>query len=478
MKMNTICQNLKNRKLLWILGGASVLFFFGLYLYSDICHTSIRGVVFWETLFQGRLDEFYSYFYPGVENSHFPEGTSGAAYDFLFYIIFAIWDFPLWCFEKITGLSFLASYLTRVYAKGIVLFFAIISGVLVKKIVESIDEKQGGNGFFFFLFSPLLLSVIVIIGGYDIISVFFTLLGIWYYLEEKELPFIFSFAVATVCKMFALLVFVPLVLIKQKNVGKVIIRILGGLSILIASKVIAGVGGLTNFSETNIIAHSDLVNRQMFPKVNTIIQMGNIPLFFAITFILWWICWKKKEVTKIEIIYVALMSMSIFAIFVDVLPYWIILLVPYVSIIMAVNSSNRVDNFILEMIFSVGYLVYKMGLYSWCFSLRLVSKMFGITEGNTFRYDNCGINSIVGFMSRRSGISVDNIYSLFACCFVVGLGLFLYENRPKVLQAAKQKKEENNLYIDWIRVIIGIGVMMVPITEILRYALNIVKGWM
>lgn len=468
MKISAISQRFKNRKLLWIIGGVSAVFFFGLYLYSDICHTSIRGIVFWETLFQGRLDEFYSYFYPGVVNSHFPNGISGADYDFLFYIIFAIWDFPLWCFEKITGLSFMETYLTRVYAKGIVLFFTIISGVLVKKIVESIDEKQGKRGLFFFLFSPLLLCTIVVIGGYDIISVFFTLLGIWFYLEDRELPFIISFAIASICKMFALLVFVPLVLIKQKNVIKIMIQMLGGVSIILASKVISGIGKIVNLSENNMIAHADLVDRKMFPNDITIIQMGNIPLFFAATFILWWVCWKKKEATKIEIIYAAFISMSIFAIFVEVYPYWIILLVPYVAIIMAVNSSNIVNNFILEMIFSIGYIVYQIGLYPWCFGLRLVNKMFGVAEGNYFNYEKSAINSIIQRLSEHSGISLVNMYSLFACCFVVGLGLFVYENHPKRVQAAKQEAEENYWYLDWVRLAVGIGVMVIPLTELLR----------
>ena len=101
LKIRNLYEKIQKRNFLWKLGGISALLFFSLYLYSDICHTSIRGIVFWDTLFQGRLNEFYSYFYPGVENSYFPSGVADASYDFLFYIIFAIWDFPLWCFEKI-----------------------------------------------------------------------------------------------------------------------------------------------------------------------------------------------------------------------------------------------------------------------------------------------------------------------------------------------------------------------------------------
>ena len=463
-----ISRTLKSKNLPWILGGISVLFFFGLYLYSDICHSSVKGVVFWETMFQGRMDEFYSYFYPAVENSYFPDGLEGGSYDFLFYIIFAIWDFPLWCFEKITGVSFLSTYVTRLYAKGIVLFFAIISGCLVKKIIESIDAGKGKRGLFYFLFSPLLLCVTVVIGGYDIIAVFFTLLGIWFYMEEREIPFIISFAIASVCKMFALLVFVPLVLIKQKNVLKVIAQMLGGTSIIIASKVITIIGGINRISETSMLAHANLINFKMFSKAFSFIQMGKVPLFFALTFIFWWMCWKKKAATKIEIIYIALISMSIFVVFVDIQPYWIVLLVPYVAIIMAINTANIVNNFILEMIFSIGFLVYIIGLYPWVFGLRLVNKMFGVAEGNFFKYEICGVNLMVKYISEFSGILMDNVYSLFACCFVIGLGLFLYENRPKVLQSASQEKVEINWCLDWIRVGVGIGVMLIPFTEVLR----------
>ena len=143
-------------------------------------------------------------------------------------------------------------------------------------------------------------------------------------------------------------------------------------------------------------------------------------------------------------------------------------LVPYIAIISAVNSSNTVDNFILEMIFSIGYLVYQIGLYPWCFGLRLVNKMFGVAEGDYFKYDESGVNIIVEYISDFSGISIENVYSLFSCCFVVGLGLFLYENRPKALQIANQEAKVNYWYLDWIRLVVGIGVMLIPLTELLR----------
>ena len=458
----------KSNRLIWGIGAGFFLLFFSIYLYGDICHTTIKGITFWETLFEGRVNEYYSYFYPGVENSYYPDGHSGVAYDFLFYIIFAAWNFPLWCFERLTGLSFLSTYGSRLYAKSIVLFFAIVSGILVKKIIEIIDEKQAKRGMFFFMYSPLLILVIVVIGGYDIISVFFTLLGIYYYLEDREVPFIFSFAVAAVCKMFALLVLIPLILLRQKNIIKVVLQTFGGISVIIASKLIVGVGGLTTVAETGVLAHANLIDRKMFPKDITILQIGTIPLFFAATFILWWICWKKKETSKIEVIYIVLLSMSIFAAFVDVYPYWIILLVPYLAIIMALNSTNLVDNFILETIFSIGYMIYQIGLYPWCFGLRLVNKMFGVAEGSYFRYDESGVNIFIEYLSEFSGISIENVYSLFACCFIVGLGLFLYENRPKVIKSSIQDNKDNNWYLDWIRLAIGTGVMLIPLTELLR----------
>ena len=167
--MKGILKSKKVSKTEYIIMALLLIPFFMLYLYSDVCHTTTRGISFWNALFEGNIGQFYNYPYPGVEGSWLPNGTMGGAYDLGLYIIFALWDFPLWCFEKITGISFLSVYLGRLYAKSISLFFLIISAFVVKKITYELTQKEELSGWvvFGYLSSSLTVNSIVIMEIYQ-----------------------------------------------------------------------------------------------------------------------------------------------------------------------------------------------------------------------------------------------------------------------------------------------------------------------
>ena len=480
----------------WIVLGIFFIAFFAVYLYSDICHTTSRGIVFWECLFSGRLNEFYAYLYPGVEGSMLPNGSYSGAYDALFYLIFAIWDFPLWCFEKITGLSFLSVYGGRLYAKCIVLVFLGISAWLLKKIALLVTNNKVLSNWAVFLFisSALTVSAVVVQGGYDIISVSFTLLGIYFYLKGEDWEFVLAFAMAATCKMFSLFVFVPLLLLKHKKISQVISRGLVGISFIALPKLMTAMGNrlfaglqarnmtepasMITYMQTDIllassdanagittnsvIAHSNIVDKQMFAGNGAAISFGELPLFFFMTFLFWWICWKKKEVTQYEVIYYCLASMSIFALFVKQNPYWMILLVPYVVLIMIMNMDKLRDNIILDIIFSLGFVLWQAYERYWCYSYEMFSKMIGQDFGVIGNYEVCGFVKIIDKLQNMIGISSAHLISLLVCSFALGLILFLYDNRPGIQK--KQSMDETGIRrLTWIRTIPALGVALLPL---------------
>lgn len=66
----------------------------------------------------------------------------------------------------------------------------------------------------------MVLYPVFICGQLDVISMTFILLGIYRYLKEDIRGFWLSFVVAVPFKMFALILALPLILIKQKNLLK------------------------------------------------------------------------------------------------------------------------------------------------------------------------------------------------------------------------------------------------------------------
>lgn len=458
----------------WIIGGVIFISLFLLYLYSDICHTTTRGITLWRALFEGKIGEFYVYPYPGVEGSWMPNGTQGGAYDFVLYIIFALWDLPLYCFEQLTGISFLSTYGTRLYAKGIVLLFTFLSAFALKKLIFKLTNKREKAywGMFLFFSSIFMVNSITIMGAYDIISVFFTLVGICFYFEKDEWKYLLFFALAITCKMFAIFIFIPLVLLRYKKIWEVILRGFAGISLIVIPKLFSG---LWNFiakyivsSQDNkeivsnrVIAHSDIINEQMFAGNGAVLTLSYLPLFFFFTLALWWFCWKKKNATDYDVIYICTLSMSIFSLCVRMHPYWIVLLAPYVVIIIILNMERICDNIILELIFSLCYTIFCAYNYYWCYSFNLFNKMFGLYSDYNMEYQYCLVLRIIDNLSEVIGISSINIISIFTCGFAVGLIMFLFDNRPgQQVECSVDYKRLRQLV--WVRALFGIGVAMIP----------------
>lgn len=154
----------------WIV--ATILFV--AFLYRDICETAPASLNIWNGLMEGNVLNFYSMHCEGVAGSYIPDGVTGGAYDFLLYVIFALYNLPLWIYEKITGTSFLLSYFGRFYMKSILLVFLILSAWMLGKIVRRLTENENLSfgSMFLFLYSQLVMKSIVIISGYEILSVF------------------------------------------------------------------------------------------------------------------------------------------------------------------------------------------------------------------------------------------------------------------------------------------------------------------
>ena len=225
-------------KIEWILVILAGMILGSLYLYNDIAFTSSCGVKFWNCLFSGKLPIFYWEGYQGAEGSIL-ESSMGGSYDFALYFMFALYNFPTWIWEKITGFSFMQFIASREYIKGIVWVFSGICAYLIYKLAEicDVEKEEAKWGALLFLSSAIFFYTEVIMSGYDVISASFTLLGIYGYLKKNNKCFVISFSLAIAMKMFAVWIFIPLVLLKEKRIWRILVYGIEGLIALVVPKV-------------------------------------------------------------------------------------------------------------------------------------------------------------------------------------------------------------------------------------------------
>lgn len=490
----------------WTILIASILLFSCCYLYTDLPFSSAGGLRVWNCIKEGHLSMFYWSWYPGVENSALPDGSAGGEYDFLIYAIFALYNFPLWIWEKLTGLSFISFFPTRIYIKGIIWLFSGLSAFFIYKIAVQCGTKRENAIWapIIFLSSGIFFATEVTIGGYDIISVAFSLLGIYGFLKKNDKCFLISFAIAIATKLFAFWLFVPLLLLREKKIWKLVCKMLLALSAIVIPKLYfalasqnrimqemqrlatetgnaAGVVEDAPMVVNDVIAHSNIINDAIFPTEYTanytFLSLSNLPLVFVGMFAIWICCYLiKRELTGIETIYLCALVMSVFIATVKIHPYWGILLVPYLSLIVVMNSKHLKENLLLETLISIGYVINKAILYPWCFSMAQIERMvgpnyvFGYDRENT-NISRYGLEGLVYKLSEKIGISENNIAHMFSALFIVAITIFLYLNWPKKIEEEKNYIGETDGFRNtmMLRFLFSLFVAMLPMIGLLMY---------
>lgn len=478
------------------------------YLYTDMLHTSAGGYRLLNCIKDGHLSIFYYSTYAGMRGGE-EQVVTGGAYDFLLYFVFMLYNFPLWIWEKITGLSFMQFIVTREYIKGIVWVFAAISAYLLYKIGRTcgLDKEEAKWGAILYLTSGIFFFTEVVIGGYDIISVTFTLLGIYCYLEKKNKGFVLAFAIAIAMKMFALWLFIPLVLLKEKRIWRILAYGLEGISGIAIPKLYfiiashrymvnqaiekaqaageqveqAVIEQTTGYASNELISSAEnIVNDALFPKDRfaeyTFLSLNYLPLVFVGMFAVWIFCFLyKKEMEKRNIIYLCAVVMSIFILTVKLHPQWAIIGVPYLILLIMFHPERMRDNLLLEGVFAIGYVLNKAIVYRWTSNLNMIDNMFwpqhefsfGSPEDAAMDY---GLSYYLGRISDATSISLDNISYLFKAAAVVGLVMLLIYNRPgrKNGEEGQVSYGERRKYV-YTRFVISCLIGMLPMVGLIQY---------
>ncbi len=423
----------KKRLALILMGlGISIVIFVS-FVYSDVTETTRHGITFWNVLFQGRLNEFYTQNENIVISEQF--GVSLAAiYDFPLYLLFAVWDIPLWIYEKISGSYALDTWIGLLYAKSISVPF--ITGIIyyLKKIGYRLNGKdfETDLSILMLLSSALFFVPVLIMGQYDAPALLFMLIGLYGYMENNDKMFFVWFAAALTFKMFALFVFLPLVLLREKRITNICISLSKGCSFLILTKIIQKVFFVSAQSET-----SDLSGHFLSFLFQSQIGFvyGSISIFFAAFLMVCMYCYfiKKPEETEMGrwAVYVSFMGLGVFFITSLTHPQWSLLLLPF-GILLVCSDEKRYINTGLwtDTIFSTGLLLAEVIYYSWVFNVK--TGIYMMAGRFFYQGEKEAGYSIRDFLAEHmEDFPVEYLQLIGGSIFTAGILFFLYWEHPK-----------------------------------------------
>lgn len=338
----------------WLCVGAVLLFAHISFLYSDLTDTYENSVLFLRAIAQGRLTDFYSY---SVENVR----TLWAAnYDSMIYVVYGLWNLPVYLLTKLLGIDYLAWAPGILWCKTLGTLLCLVIARYIYKILFYVGTPKRFCllGSFLYLSSTALYLSVFVIAQVDSFAILLLVIGFYCYLKEEYGRFFLCFLIAMPCKMFAALMFLPLLLLVEKRI------VMAG----IKTALVFSLSMLSGLLFRGDPAYGFAVGSQSRDGVLRLLEgelfwgQNVIPFFIAYMGICLF-CYlydgyrKNRKEYQIPVYCVMFMWAS-FVCFVYINAYWVYFLLPFLAIgIVACGRFQKVC-FLLELAFSVGYLGY------------------------------------------------------------------------------------------------------------------------
>lgn len=462
----------KPKKMDWLLLGIVSFVFFISYIYADLFYTTRHGINLWTTIMDGRFFNYYSYNAGVVSSPLYP--ATGPMYPFLTYAVFAVWNFPLWILEHFFKVDVFTSAWCMLWMKAILLPFLYISAYYIYKICRHLELKENYSKWaaFIFLTSGLVFSSIFIMTQYDVLYIPFMLMGLLAYLRKNYKKFILFFAIAIAFKLFAFMAFIPMLLLIEKKVLKIIMKIALALSVIVIVKIPFMFDKVTDGTASSLIIEKITNNQLPFGLSSVCIYVS---AFIGICIF----CYVKIINDEIEYqkysIYIPFLAFSAFFLLTNSYPYWFVLLTPFATLVYVQNEKHIKINLLLDALMSSSMIILQQIVYFWCYGLLVIQPMF--------------LPKIFGKVENMvTPLSINQVYEKLAINFLTPQILnsvyfaafisILVINFPR-----KTKNDINQIIIDeeepvlersviWFRFIVVAAVCSLPILTYLRSVLE------
>lgn len=453
--------------------GAIGIFIFSSHAYRDFCETMRHGLTVWDALFDGRLLDFYAYCGGNNGGIFCGSDTLGtnmdARYDFTIYIIFAVWNFPLWLIEHFRGGNIQNSFIAMMYAKSMLFVAVAIVGKLIiiitKKITGSTQDSCGL--ILSYLSSCVFLASILMIGQYDILALIFILAGVYFYLNGNNRAFIICFIVANSMKYFGLLYLLPLLCLKEKNPLKIILKLALSMSLSVFWKIMFSLG---TYGSAVISNNDNLINMLTSYQI-----FSGVSIFWVsyITLVLY--CYKSHDASPgkhyQDVIFAGFVTYILLYTSTPAYPYWVVLVIPFLTIMLHTGKRLYEINTILVCLFEASLLLKHYIWYSWCYSRT--------TYGNMLMYKllpnkAVGAPDIGGYlMYWFDKFPSFNIPVMLSTIFTaIGYALIIF-NIPKEQNSDTLTYTQNKVYM---RIRLTISLLILAIPDI--YYIGVSLGWL
>lgn len=320
-----------------ILFGCITLFVFLTMSYDDGIINSKIGYELVEGLFGGNFGEVYN--------------KMSFSYGLPIYLIYALWSIPVVLIDFIRGTR-ADIYIDRsvfLWYKGLLLVFFVLCCYWFYKIVIELIQDEAKSRLFTLLLasSSLMFFPPLAITQCDVMSLSFSLAGIYYLMKKNDIGFIAFFAIAITMKYLPLFIFIPLFLYRYKKAKQMVIVGISGVSVLLISVCLMSFSRVARQAVTHPAFFDATAQiRGFFEGSSLWLGIGNMSMvsayFIAICLLAHFIEAKSEDQYKQWIPWITLASWYTLFIFWGANTYWYVLLAPFL-ILVIINRADSIE---------------------------------------------------------------------------------------------------------------------------------------
>ncbi len=425
------------------------------FFYIDLTSLTIWSTNIWDCIFDVGIKNYYQYAALNLQGiEHAIVGN-----DLLIYLPWTVWNFPIWLLGKIAQINISTNIWMLTYSKMFLLFVLIGIGWITKKICQTLemDETERKQVLLLSGSSLFVLTSVAYAGQNDVLPIFFFMLAILYLLKKKSVSFYICIAISLAMKPYMLFSFIVIVCLLEKNIGKIFLKIMAGVSLFILQKLI-----LLNFPYYQESMNSGAADGEITLLLKAKIMLAGYEVSVLVLLLgivaIWAYCTKIKEEQGKYIIYYATAPILIMFAVSGYSFYRPIYLVPLLYILMIQNKKIPIYvQLFIEMVL-IGAMYYQF--------LRIESLFYNPYYINTSWIGYLFHTQIPKGVSFSESITrlfpnLNYFFSISQAVILLAMGLLVIGNHPKCNQKLALETWENAHWAMPLRVICNILVILV-----------------
>ncbi len=442
----------------WILFAAVALFCFFCFQQRDLLHTAGCSVGY----LNGHFADFYDYC--GSFDIH-------PSYMPTVYVLFALWNLPMKLFGILKTPTEDIALAAILWSKALPCLVYLVSGIVICRIclVLSMGQKKARLCAFACLTMPIAFYDQFIFGQYDIFMTICVLMGLLSYLKKKDIGFIAWFALAVTFKYTALVIFLPLLLLREKRVFRILAAcVLLLLPLALEFLLYRGSAGFSNYV-FGIGSSGDTPTGYIFSAgIFTGFQLSARYLSVSLVVLIYgcilgWAYFTRPEGEREEAGWAFYLScLSFFVLFglAKWHPQWLLFAVPFWVISAFMNRETKIF-MVIDLLFMLFFVMFLVETIPNNVDQAMINHgvLSGLVGGDI------GMKRI---MSDYIGFLPDEL-----CLSLISMIMLVYAlfKHPRYL-AAEPDAEVN--CVGWLRArfLLGVGFFVIPAWLCLRAAMS------